>query len=313
MFFKKKIYIPPQPTAGDSYKNFNHLEDDLLYTDNEYALNFLKNKNDKITKSKKIKCHAYWYGDINEKHIFSIKSLLCAQKNAEVYLWIDKSTFNNNKKNNFLKEIENDIYIYIYEDKIQIKNTPFEKYKNLFIQKDNLPSRADAFRLLIPFKYGGLYFDLDILFLKDFSDLLENSFCYQWEKQPYANTAIVFFKDKEIINKTLPYIEKYNAVVPWAIFNYSNVDLEEMTILPCAFFDPIWNITNINNYDYPITRFEDLFTEYKNKNISYKEFFRGAYAYHWHNQWNRKIDKNSLFDIFNEEFSEMLKIKRTAI
>ena len=114
MFFKKKIYIPPQPTAGDSYKNFNHLEDDLLYTDNEYALNFLKNKNDKITKSKKIKCHAYWYGDINEKHIFSIKSLLCAQKNAEVYLWIDKSTFNNNKKNNFLKEIENDIYIYIY-------------------------------------------------------------------------------------------------------------------------------------------------------------------------------------------------------
>ena len=113
MFFKKKIYIPPQPTVGDSYKNFNHLEDDLLYTDNEYALNFLKNKNDKITKSKKIKCHAYWYGDINEKHIFSIKSLLCAQKNAEVYLWIDKTTFNKNKKNKFLKEIENDIYIYM--------------------------------------------------------------------------------------------------------------------------------------------------------------------------------------------------------
>ena len=114
MFFKKKIYIPPQPTAGDSYKNFNHLEDDLLYTDNEYALNFLKNKNEKITESKKIKCHAYWYGDINEKHIFSIKSLLCAQKNVEVYLWIDKNTFNKNKKNKFLKEIENDIYIYIY-------------------------------------------------------------------------------------------------------------------------------------------------------------------------------------------------------
>lgn len=313
MFFKKKFYIPPPQSNGGSYKNFNHLEDDLLYTDNEYALNFLKNKNDEVVKSEKIKCHAYWYGYINEKHIFSIKSLLCAQKNPEVYLWIDKATFNKNKKNKFLREIENDIYIYIYEDKIQIKNTPFEKYKNLFLQNYNLPARADAFRLLIPFKYGGLYFDLDILFLKDFSDLLKNSFCYQWEKQPYANTAILFFKDKEIINKIPHYIEKYNAVVPWAIFNYSNVGLSEMTILPCAFFDPIWNITNINNYDYPITKFEDLFAEYKNKIISYKEFFKGVYAYHWHNQWNKKTDKNSLFNIFNNEFSEILKIKRTAI
>lgn len=313
MFFKKKFYIPPPQSSGGSYKNFNHLEDDLLYTDNEYALNFLKNKNDEVVKSEKIKCHAYWYGYINEKHIFSIKSLLCAQKNPEVYLWIDKATFNKNKKNKFLREIENDIYIYIYEDKIQIKNTPFEKYKNLFLQNYNLPARADAFRLLIPFKYGGLYFDLDILFLKDFSDLLKNSFCYQWEKQPYANTAILFFKDKEIINKIPHYIEKYNAVVPWAIFNYSNVGLSEMTILPCAFFDPIWNITNINNYDYPITKFEDLFAEYKNKIISYKEFFNGVYAYHWHNQWNKKTDKNSLFNIFNNEFSEILKIKRTAI
>ena len=311
MFFKKKIYnidIPPQSTTGDSYKNFNHLQDDLLYTNNEYALNFLKNTNEKITESKKIKCHAYWYGEINEKHIFSIKSLLCAQKNSEVYLWIDKATFNKNKKNKFLKEIEKLIYIYIYEDKIQIKDTPFEKYKDLFLQNSNLPARADAFRLLIPYKYGGLYFDLDVLFLKDFSDLLENSFCYQWEKQPYANTAVLFFKDKEIINKCLPYIDKYNTVVPWKIFNFSNKDVSEIIVLPCAFFDPIWNITNINNYDYPITKFEDLFTEYKNKPISYKEFFKGVYAYHWHNQWNSKIEKNSLFNMFNNEFSEILKI-----
>lgn len=77
-----------------------------------------------------------------------------------------------------------------------------------------MPARADAFRLLITYKYGGLYFDLDVLFLKDFSDLLENSFCYQWEKQPYANTAVLFLKDKDIINKCLPYIDKYNTVVP---------------------------------------------------------------------------------------------------
>lgn len=138
MFFKKKIYnidIPPQPTTGDSYKNFNHLQDDLLYTNNEYALNFLKNKNEKITESKKIKCHAYWYGEINEKHIFSIKSLLCAQKNSEVYLWIDKATFNKNKKNKFLKEIEKLIYIFIYmKIKFKLKTLLLKSIKIYFFK-----------------------------------------------------------------------------------------------------------------------------------------------------------------------------------
>lgn len=136
MFFKKKIYIPPQPTVGDSYKNFNHLEDDLLYSDNEYALNFLKNKNNKITEYKKFKCHAYWYGNINEKHIFSIKSLLCSQKNAEVYLWIDKATFNKNKRNKFLKEIEHDIYIYIYmKIKFKLKILLLKNIKIYFFKR----------------------------------------------------------------------------------------------------------------------------------------------------------------------------------
>ena len=138
MFFKKKIYnidIPPQPTTGDSYKNFNHLQDDLLYTNNEYALNFLKNTNEKITESKKIKCHAYWYGEINEKHIFSIKSLLCAQKNSEVYLWIDKATFNKNKKNKFLKEIEKLIDIYIYmKIKFKLKTLLLKSIKIYFFK-----------------------------------------------------------------------------------------------------------------------------------------------------------------------------------
>lgn len=171
-----------------------------------------------------------------------------------------------------------------------------------------MPARADAFRLLILFKYGGLYFDLDVLFLRDFSNLLKNSFFYQWENQPYANSAILFL-DKDIINKCIPYIEKYKTVVPWAIFNYANSDLSDITVFPCAFFDPVWNINDINNYDYPITQFEGLFVEYKKKPLSYKEFFKGVYAFHWHNQWNNKIYKDSLFNYFNREFSEILKTK----
>lgn len=143
--FKKKIYIPPQSqfNTGVSYKNFNHLEDNLLYTNNEYALNFLKNElknenEEKIEKHEKIKFHAYWHGYINEKHIFSIKSLLCSQKNAEVCLWIDKNSFNKNKKNKFLKEIENDIYIYM-KIKFKLKKLLLKNIKTYFFKTKICP------------------------------------------------------------------------------------------------------------------------------------------------------------------------------
>lgn len=70
MFFKKKVYIPPPHASVGSYKNFNHLENDLLYTNNEYAFNFLKNKNDEIVKSTKSNIMLIGMEILTKKHIF---------------------------------------------------------------------------------------------------------------------------------------------------------------------------------------------------------------------------------------------------
>ena len=317
LFFNKKLQFPSQPKEGDSYTNFKHLDDDKLYNDNEYTLELLKNsiKNDTV-EEKNISYHAYWYGKINEKHVFSIKSLLCTQKNNKVYLWIDRKTIKENLNNKYLNEIENYIEIKTYNPKFEIKNTCFEKFDDIFSQKQNLPARADAFRLLIPYKYllenkynGVIYFDLDVLFLRDFSDILDNSFCYQWEKQPYANNAVLFFNDFEIIEKTSILIEKYKSTLSWVIFNYSNKELKDLTVLPCTYFDPIWNITDKTKYDYPILSFDDFFKNYSGNINSYKDFFTGCYAYHWHNKWDIKPEQNSLFNKFYMEFSDIIKNK----
>jgi len=195
----------------------------------------------------------------------------------------------------------------------EIKNTPFAKFDYIFTQKTNLPLRADAFRLLMPYKYisenkydGILYFDLDIMFLRDFNDILNHSFCYQWEKQPYANSAILFINNKTIIENVINIIEKKRTVIPWIIFNYSNKELYNLMVLPCAYFDPIWAITNNKNYEYPIINFDDFFKKYDGEKTSYKDFFKGAYAYHWHNKWDYKADENSLFYTFYKEFSNLL-------
>lgn len=139
--------IPSQAEfqSAASYKNFAHLKDERLYEDNEYCLNFLKNNASKplnleiisgelkpnlsvnssinlksnlsqnaILPKSSTKFHAYWYGLINEKHAFCIKSFLATQENAKLYLWLDESTFAQNEQNPILQALKRYIYIYIY-------------------------------------------------------------------------------------------------------------------------------------------------------------------------------------------------------
>ena len=63
---------------------------------------------------------------------------------------------------------------------------------------------------------------------------------------------------------------------------------------PDALFDPAWLNTEYYQRDRPpfpyFTRFEDFFQPSNETAISplvtgVEHFFRGAFAYHWHNQW----------------------------
>lgn len=70
--------------------------------------------------------------------------------------------------------------------------------KFIFYLKDHpQPAISDNFRLLSLYKYRGLYFDPDIMFCKDIIPLImHGEFIYAWEKQPYANSAILFLNKK---------------------------------------------------------------------------------------------------------------------
>ena len=46
---------------------------------------------------------------------------------------------------------------------------------------------------------------------------------------------------------------------------------------------------------------------------NFEEFFKGSYSYHWHNNWNTPILKDSWMDIINEEFNNFLEKKKSNI
>jgi hypothetical protein len=234
--------------------------------------------------------HCYWNGELNEKHLYSIKSCYFFNiyknyyNNIKIILWVEKTI-----KNKFYFEILKFAEIQEFNLQNEINNTfLFEKS---FYYNYNLSFYSNTVRYLLLYKYGGIWFDLDIFFLRNFEPLIEifGSFIcvYQCEKQNYPNNSIFIsltpfdIKMKEIIEYIIE--TKRGWSFHENLLQY-NVNLP-FHVLPSSWFDP-----NQNNILY------DNFFKKTEKQINFNTFFKGSFCYNWHNQWDIKIEKNSYFD-----------------
>lgn len=262
--------------------------------------------------------HTFWHGEIGAKQLFSLKSFICTQQIDcfEIWLWMDGDEFFNkalqNEELNRLNQlIGGKIKLKNWKLKEEIVNTPFMSIKWYFRWDRILVALADDFRIIALYKYGGLYFDLDVMFVKDFHPLLmRDEFVYAWENQPFANNALIYLRQGSCLsNQIAKEMIKCKSSQPWRIFKYSNKSLSALMVYPCAMFDPLW----LGHEEWmPIKEFADFFREFsddfvKNDNIqSFRDFFPSIYAYHWHNQWKHEEFEHSYFGLFNHEFDCLL-------
>lgn len=267
--------------------------------------------------------HSFWHGLIGRKQLFSLKSFLCTQNmdDFEIWLWLDNESMEINKNNEALNNLvalsRNKIVVKEWDVHKEIMDTKLSLISWSFKWDRPLPAVADDFRVIALHKYGGLYFDLDVMFCRDFRPLLmRGEFTYAWEKQPYANSALLFLtKQSYLSDMILKTVRRRLSSTPWVVFRYDNLALKKMTVYPCAMFDPLWN-----GYcdGMPIKEFSDFFKEFDDNFIkdtrikSYKDFFSGIYAYHWHNKWDCQEYENSYFGTFEKEFNELLGFKTLA-
>lgn len=241
--------------------------------------------------NKSVIFHCYWYGNLNNKHLYSVLS--CYYFNVfnnkhKIILWLENNTPN---------EINEEICKYCEIKKFSFKD---EKIKNNFLKDYNYNFRgitfySDFVRVLLLYNYGGCWFDLDCFFLRSFDPIFKNyekEICvYQWENQQYPNNAIFISLEPNSIKmkNNIHFIINYNR--GWgfqeAKLTY-NLPLD-MLVLPCSWFDGDW-IPNL--YDIGTVNF------FKNskKKYNFDNFFKGSFCYHWHNKWNMKIEKNSIIE-----------------
>lgn len=275
--FRKKKYI-----AILSMKLLIHKTD---YTE---TINIALNLQEEYSKS--VIFHCYWNGILNEKHVYSVLSCYYfnVYKNKhKIILWLE-----NNSPNKYNTEIEKYAEIRYFSFSDEKTNTNFIN-SSFNYNNSSMPLYSDVVRSLLLYNYGGVWFDLDCFFLRNFDPIFynfENEIClYQWENQNYPNNAIYISLEQksEKMKKNIEFIINRNS--GWG-FQEANLTYNlplDILVLPCSWFDAGWIQ---NPYNIGIKHF----FENRDKQYDFNVFFKGSFCYHWHNAWDTQIDDTSI-------------------
>jgi hypothetical protein len=247
--------------------------------------------------------HCFWNGKLNEKHYISILSCyyfnIKNKNDRKIILWGDLDF----EKNEWYYKILQICDIKIFNFRYEIENTFFQK-KQIVSKNNQYSYISDIIRYVLLYKYGGVWFDLDIFFLKNIDKLLYNfkdDVCvYNWAEQNYPNGAYL-----QNINKLNPKFEKF---ISYLIdrnrgfgFQESQLNFDspvDLLVLPCSWFDGPFCIDFPEPFDRISNGGPDLksFFKYTEKEVKLDNFAVGAFCYHWHNLWYDTYEENSFFD-----------------
>lgn len=246
-------------------------------------------KNIDETYDESVMFHCFWNGTLNEKHLYSILSCYYfnVYKNKhKIILWLE-----NNIPNEYNHEIEKYAEIRYFSCYDETKATGFLTYP--VHHNPILSFYSDLVRCLLLYNYGGIWFDLDCFFLRCFDPLFYHygkEICvYQWENEHYPNNAI--FISLETKSKRMKDIIEYilDRNRGWG-FQEANLTYDspiDLLVLPCSWFDSVW-INSSGSISLSV------FFETTEVKYDFEHFFKGSFCYHWHNNWNKPIEKNSI-------------------
>lgn len=245
--------------------------------------------------------HAYWRADlapVGPKQLAALRSFFATQnENSILYLWSNGDLGVSPVIQDIKAHVGDRLEIKLYDARELSKGTPMEASPHLDFNDQYGYLDGDLIRLLVIYRYGGMWFDMDSLLIRDMSPLFEHEWLSQWDCfQPNGfpfNGAFMHFKQKspylcemlsEMANGPLP----RKGTIDWGGYLYYRIyrrllhhGIKPWSVVPWCFTDPM--VCKPSNSmpnafietDFPRDRLLQIF------------------AYHWHNQW--KKEPGSLF------------------
>ena len=253
--------------------------------------------------------HMFWNVGFpfERKQTLPIKSYLATQnlEKTKLIVWSNISLLDNEYFKQFSTIVENRIYNPIEE----AKDTKLEGRLDILNASDERNwTKGDLFRILILHKYGGVYVDFDVVFLRDFSPLLKQEFMYKWglEKNMINGAIMRMYQNSLLTNQLINEIEN-GSILPntinWSSDLYQKVRTynEEWTIFPSCFFNSEWQDMKFNNSQSNQTFQPFLKNDY--------DMYDGTFAWHWHNKWTSNIEEGSKWHFIENKINKLLKEK----
>ena len=68
----------------------------------------------------------------------------------------------------------------VYDAEEEAVGTPLENNPKLKMKDSKYYLQSDLARILLLYKYGGIWADMDIIFLRDFKPILDQEYMYMW-------------------------------------------------------------------------------------------------------------------------------------
>ncbi|CAG8646266.1 13557_t:CDS:1 [Funneliformis mosseae] len=300
--------------------------------------------------------HVFWRGMITDKLALQIKSFLYTQPLtcSKLNVWLQDSDTDINLNpfagNLYKRFSPRNVEFRRWDTDEQLNSDDLYKGWKEIMEKHSSVAFSDLVRFVVLNRYGGMYMDGDVLFLRDMRPLYHSGldFSYKWSFKTEYNTAVLRLHangttSRKIISQAM--LNKMNFH-PFQIKNYLMVNASISSDSPLAksiynsqlymysvpLFDPLWlkNDNKQKNILKPNLRgMDDVwdpnlipneFPEIENLS-SYSplelrnadEFFRGAFAYHWHNNWSTDLNPNCWMGVMQTAYDSFLNGTQTNI
>lgn len=245
--------------------------------------------------------HCFWKGNLSDLHLMCLDSLIKNHPTAIIFLWTcDALEVQGSYSWLKIKKLLRDNIRVVEVTKNHFREANAEllysKYSLLTMQKPfvnqynhDIAYASDIIRFIVLYIYGGVWFDMDVLFLRNLDSIKIKRYMSQWGTDMCGNGAILKLeKGHDLIQKILklypekpfyPFSKDNNGIIKNMTCFLLENDLD-ITILPSTFFDILWG--NIENVDLQFKTFDDFFIQ---EELMLPE---KIYGYHWHNHWDKK-------------------------
>ena len=289
-----------------------------LYFDYRLGLDLLKTiKDEDYTYPEKTYFHIYTEVK-NEKELECIKSFLATQnlKHSSLIIWSDYSI----EDNELIQPYKDWVTLKVYNAREEAIGTPMEhEYAMLDASDSKYYLKSDLFRLMMLHKYGGVWADMDIVFLRDFKPILDQEYMYQWGGDTdFASlgacaTVLAMKKESEFSHRMLDVVKTMPALgdtTVWGKDTFAKLWRlwPHFTIFPSTFFNTEWLISKVDRQ-----LSEDVENDwfYNEKDTAKDHLFLDAFAWHWHNSSKKTfpIEDGSKFDLLRKRTDNLLKQK----